>query len=182
MATFSEVSFGVRDCMLWPLTGDTPGTGVDLPRIRKVELNVRRTSAELEGDDVTVAIHTFAKKMEGSIEAGGVNLAAVAVMEGGTVTTTGTTPNRKISYIVRGNDVEGYFRLESQSIGDDGGDMHMVAYKVKATNGPNWNFENGNFTLTQCDLEAVFNSQSPAKLYDLVGNEQVTAINPVAVP
>jgi hypothetical protein len=163
--------------MLWPLTGDTPGTGVDFPYIRKVELNVRRSTTELEGDDVTIAIHSFAKKMEGSVEAGGTNLAAIAVLEGGTVSTTGTTPNRITTYAVRGTDVEGYFRLEAQSIGDDGGDMHLVAYKVKATNGPNWNLENGNFVLTQCDLEAVFNGQSPTRLYDVVQNETVTTID-----
>lgn len=175
--TYGEIPFGCRDCMIWPLTGDTPGTGVDVPRIRQVELNVTRDSAELEGDDVTVAVQTFAKKMEGSIEAGGINLAVLAVLEGGTVGTTGMTPDRITTYEVRGDDVEGYFRLEAQSIANDGGDLHLVAYKVKATSGPTINLENGTFALTQCDLEAVFNSQDPSELYDLVQNETVTVID-----
>jgi hypothetical protein len=172
-----EIPFGCRDCMVWPLTGLTPGTGVDVPRIRQVELSVTRDSAELEGDDVVVAVQTFAKKMEGSIEAGGINLAVLEVLEGGSADTTGTEGARISTYQVRGTDVEGYFRLEAQAIGNDGGDIHLVAYKVKATSGPTINFENGTFALTQCDIEAVFDTNSPSRLYDLVQNEAVTAID-----
>lgn len=167
--TFGELAFGVRDCAIYALTGDTPATGIDVTRIRKVELNVTRDSTELEGDDVVVAVQTFAKKMEGSIEAGGINAAVLSVLEGGDFDVDGTTPNRITTYSVLDTDVDGYFKLIAVAIGNDGGDVNLIAYKVKATSGPTYNFENGAFTLTQCDLQAVFNGSG--KLYDLVFHE-----------
>lgn len=175
---YGEIPFGVRDAAIFPLTGDTPGTGIDIPRIRQVEMNVTRDSAELEGDDVTVAVQSFAKTMEGSIEAGGISLAAIAVLEGGTVgAEAGSGTDHSVTYAVRGDDVDGYFQLIAQSIANDGGDVHLVVYKVKATSGPNYNFENGNFFLTQCDLQAVFNGEDPSKLYDLIQHETATTID-----
>lgn len=169
--TFAELAFGVRDAAIFPLTAEVPGTGIDVPRIRQVELNVTRDSTELEGDDVVVAVQTFAKKMEGSIEAGGINPAVLVVLEGGTAGTTGSTPSRVTTYEVRDTDVEGYFQLIAASIGNDGGVVNLLAYKVKATSGPTYNFENGAFTLTQCDLQAVFTSSG--ELYDLIFTETI---------
>lgn len=173
---YGELPFGIRDARIYPLTGDTPGTGVDVPRIRTVDLGVESDSTELEGDDVRVAVHSFGKRMTGSIESGGLNLDTLVVLEGGSVSTTGVTPNRITTYIVRGNQSQGYFKIIGQMYGDDAGDLHLIAYKVKATSGPNYSFTNGEFALTTCDLEAVFNGESPSKLYDLVSHETITAI------
>jgi hypothetical protein len=174
--SYGELPFGCRDCKIKPV-GGAPSTNKDLPRIRTVELNVTRNSTDLEADDVTVATHTFAKSLEGSIEAGGINPAVLPLLDGGTVTTTGTTPNRVTTYRVAGTDVENYFTLEAQMYADDGGDLHIVAYKVKATNGPNYSFTQGEFALTRCDLKAIFDdSFNPSRLYDLVFNETVTPI------
>lgn len=178
--TYGELPFGCRDCKIAPYSGSTPpatSANVDLPRIRTVELNVTRDETELEGDDVIIARHTFGKGLEGSIEAGGINLAAVAILEGGTVSTTGMTPNRITTYIVRGNQAEGYFKLEAQMYGDDGGDMHFIGWKLKAINGPNWSFTQGEFGLTACDVGGIYDeSTNPSRLYDIVQNETITAI------
>jgi hypothetical protein len=178
--SWGELPFGCRDCKLTAWVGGTLGaasTSVDVPRIRTVEMNVTRDSTDLEGDDVKIATHTFAKGIEGSIEAGGVNVGVLEILEGGDASTTGMTPNRITTYIVRGNQTEGYFKLEAQMYGDDGGDMHFVAWKVKATNGPNYSFTQGEFALTACDLSGIFDeSVSPSRLYDIVQNETVTVI------
>lgn len=178
MVAYGEVPFGCRDAKLYPLTTEpaTYGTGIDVPRIRQVSFNVVRDSEQLEGDDVVVAIQTFAKKLEGNIEAGGISLAVLAVLEGGTLgSETGTTPNASIDYQVKGTDVEKYFGLVAQAIGNDGGDLWIRVYKCKATSGPEINMENGSFMLTTCDLEAVFNSSSPSRLYDLIAHETAVA-------
>lgn len=178
MATYGQLPFGCRDAKIFPILGNGKyDTGVDVPRIRKVELNVTRTSTELEGDDVTVAVQTSAKKMEGSIEAGGINLAVLAVLESGTVAAeTGMTGAHITVYSVKGTDIEGYFRVEAQAIANDGGDIHIVAYKVKATSGPTISFTQGAFSLTTCNLEAIFNDDDPTRLYDLTIHETATDI------
>lgn len=177
---WGELPFGCRDCKIAPYVGSTYpalSTNVDVPRIRTVELNVTRDSTDLEGDDVRIATHTFAKGLEGNIEAGGINAAVLVVLEGGVAATTGMTPNRITSYDVKGDQTEGYFRLEAQMYADDGGDTHFVGHKVKASNGPNYSFSQGEFALTQCDLSGIFDeSVSPSRLYTIKFNETATAI------
>lgn len=178
--TWGELPFGCRDCKVGPYTGSTPpaaAANVDLPRIRTVEVNVTRDSTDLEGDDVKIATHTFAKGLEGSIEAGGINLSALVVLEGGEITTSGTQPARISTYKVEGDQAEGYFKLEAQMYGDDGGDLHFIGWKMKATGGPNYSFTQGEFALTACDLSGIFDeSTTPSRLYSLVQNETITAI------
>lgn len=176
---YGELPFGCRDCKITPWTNATTlaGTSTDVPRIRTVELNVTRDSTDLEGDDVKIATHTFAKGLEGSIEAGGINLAALQILEGGSVETTGTGDSAVTTYIVEGDNAEGYFKLEAQMYADDAGDTHFIAWKVKATNGPNFSFAQGEFALTQCDLSGIFDeSTTPSRLYSIVTRPVVTAI------
>jgi hypothetical protein len=173
--SYGELPFGCRDCKIWKYEAGVVvalDEYVDVPRIRTVEVNVTRDSTDLEGDDVKVATHTFAKGLDGSIEAGGINLAVLEVLEGGVATTVGSSPNRVTTYRVRGDQSEAYFKLEAQMYGDDAGDMHFIAYKLKATNGPNYSFTQGEFALTACDLAGIFDeSTSPSQLYDIVTNE-----------
>lgn len=175
-ATTGELPFGCRDCKLTPWVAGVLGTGSDVPRIRTVELNVTRDSTDLEGDDVRVATHTFGKALEGSIEAGGINAVALSVLEGGTVTTV-TGPPKVVTYKVLGDQAEGYFKLEAQMYADDGGDLHFIGWKVKASNGPNYSFTQGEFALTACDLAGIYDeSTTPTRLYHIVQNDTVTPI------
>lgn len=177
MSAYAQLPFGCRDCKVTPWNGATLGTAVDLPRIRTVELSVTTDSTDLEGDDVRVATHNFGKGLEGSIEAGGINAAALAVIEGGEVTTTGTTPNRVSTYKVEGDQSQQYFKLEAQMYGDDSGDIHFIAWKIKATNGPNYSFTQGEFALTACDVAGIFDdTATPSRLYSIIQNETITAI------
>jgi hypothetical protein len=174
---FAEIPFGCRDCKLTPWNGATLGSAVDLPRIRTVEISVTSDSTDLDGDDVRIATHSFAKGLEGSIEAGGINIAALAVLESGTFTPSGTAPSRKITYKVLGDQAQKYFKLEAQMYGDDSGDIHLIAWKVKATSGPNYSFTQGEFALTACDLGGIFDETvTPSRLYDIVQNETITPI------
>lgn len=172
--SYGEIPFGMRDCKIYPMTGDTPGTAVDVPRIQTVELGVETDSTELNGDDVRVAVHTFNKRMTGTFQSGGLNLDTLVVLEGGAVTTTGTTPNRISTYAVIQTNIQGYFQMIGQMISDDLGDVHMKVYKVKMTSGPAYAPNQGEFLLTTGDIEAVFTGTG--KLYDLIAHETATAV------
>jgi hypothetical protein len=177
---YAELPFGCHDARITPWNGAVLGTAIDLPRIRTVELSVTTDSTDLEGDDVRVATHNFGKGLEGSIEAGGINFAAVAAIEGGIVTVGGgVAPNRTQTYKVLGNQAQRYFKLEAQMHGDDSGDIHFIAWKLKATNGPNYSFTQGEFALTACDVAGIFDdSVSPSALYHIVQNESIVPLTP----
>lgn len=182
--TYGELPFGLRNAAIYKMTTD--GTGatppvyaskVDVPRIQNLELQEEEDSAQLDAADVTVATHTFGLRLTGSISAGGINLDTLAVLTGGTVSTTGMTPSRVTTFARRGTDSKPYFKVTGQSYGDDAGDLYMTAYKVKAVSGPTYAFNQGEFAVTQCDLQGVFTGETTSKLYDLVAHETVTAIS-----
>lgn len=181
MATYGEIPFGLRDASLTPWTaGGTLGTAIDVPRVRSIEVNVTRDSADLDGDDVRIATHTFGTAIEGSFEEGGINFAVLAILTGGSSATTGVTPNRVTTYILEGDDAEGYFKVEGRSLADDGGDTHIIIWRAKASNGPNHTFNQGEFALTNCDLVGVFDaSTTPSRLYSITQNETVVDLLPV---
>lgn len=174
---YGELPFGVRDCKITPWAGGALGTAVDLPRIRTIEVNVTRDSADLDGDDIRVATHTFGKAVEGSLEAGGINLVALAAMAGGTAGPEVPGPPKVTTYIVQGTDVEGYCKIEGQMISDDKGDLHIIIWRAKITGGPNHSFGNGEYALTSADYVGVYDtSVTPSRLYSLVQTDAVTAI------
>jgi hypothetical protein len=183
--TFGEIPFGLRDIRITPWVGTTLSATIisDVPRIRSVEMNVTRESTDLDGDDVRIATHTFNKACEGSIEAGGINLPALAVLTGGTATMgTGVSPNKINTFLVQGTDAEGYFKLEGHAYGDDAGDVHVIIWRAKASNGPNHTFGQGEFAMTACDLVGVFDaSVSPSRLYTIIQNESIVVL-PAPIP
>jgi len=175
---YGELPFGIRDCKITPWTNSTTlGAFADLPRIRSIEVNVTRDSADLDGDDVRIATHSFGKAVEGSIEAGGINLTALVALAGGTAGPEVPGPPKTTTYIVQGNDVEGYCKIEGQMVSDDKGDLHIIVWRAKVTNGPNHTFSNGEYALTSCDYVGVYDaSVTPSRLYSLVQTDAVTAI------
>lgn len=93
MAT-GQIVRGLSDLAVFVLgAADAPGSKVDVPGARAFDVSVDSDSDELEGDDTIIAVAYGSKKGSGSMEMGKANLTARAAMLGGTVTTSGTTPN-----------------------------------------------------------------------------------------
>jgi len=96
MPGFAEVPRGVENLMVAPVTGaaNTVGTWVDVPGIGSFEVNVESDSDELSGDNRIIAVSKSAPSLSGSMEWHQINLAALAVVKGGIVSTTGTAGNQ----------------------------------------------------------------------------------------
>jgi hypothetical protein len=108
------------------------------------------------------------------LESGGISLDAYKLLAGGTVTTSGVTPNLKKTYAKKGTDARPYVQIEGQVISDSGGDMHAVIYKAKVDGSIGGEFADGQFWLTGADGHGFPNAAD--KLYDFVQNETATAI------
>lgn len=173
--------FGLRDVKLTPLGADgaTPGTAVDLPVSRTLSFAESEDFEELRGDDQVVASHGSGPTVEWDLESGGISLEAYAVMAGGTITQTGTTPAIKKTYSKAVTDARPYFKIEGQSINDNGGDFHAVIYRAKADGSLEGELSDSSFWLTSASgkgyasLEAV----PIGKVYDFVHNETAIAIS-----
>lgn len=176
--------FGLRDVRLIPVNADgTLGTPVDLPVARTFTFTETETFADLMGDDQTVASHGAGPTVDWDLESGGISFEAYQVMAGGTLVSSGTTPNQKKVFSKLTTDARPYFQVEGQAISDSGGDMHAIVYRCKANASLDGQFTNGAFYLTKAKGKGYGNNVGASpnfKLYDFVQNETVTPIQTVA--
>lgn len=173
--------FGLRDVKLKSVNASTGalGTAIDLPVARTFSFSDSEDFETLQGDDVTVASHGNGPTVGWELESGGLPFEAFQVMAGGTVTTTGTTPNQKKVFSKLTTDTRPYFQAEGQAISDSGGDVHGVVYRCKADGDLEGEMGNGAFWLTSASGTGFGDTvgASPTnKLYDFVQNETAVAI------
>jgi hypothetical protein len=166
--------FGVRDCKVYPIdaTG-TVGTGVDLPAIQTLAFSETEDSTELRGDDTVVATHGSGATGTWSLEAGGISLEAYVVMVGGTLTTTGATPNIKKTVSKLTTQSRPYFKVEGQAISDSGGDVHIIIFKCKADGDVGGEFADNAFYVTSLSGKSIGDATN--KLYEIDNNETAVA-------
>jgi len=174
LAAYS-IPFGLRDVKITPYdAAGTLGTAVDLPAGRTLSFAEAEDSEELRGDDRVVANHGNGPVVNWDLEGGGVSLEAMKVLTGGTITSSGTTPNVKKTLAKLATDVRPYFKIEGQVIGDNGGDLHCVIYKAKAVGDVGGDFTEGGFYLTGASGTGI--GDATDKLWDYVHNETAAAI------
>jgi hypothetical protein len=135
---FGEIGRGAEDAKVAVLTGDTPGSNIDVPGIRSVSWNVESDSDEFEGDNSVIATVRNPKTLTGSIEVARMNLAAFAAMTGGTAATSGSTPNQIIALDESASAVTQYYQLIGQTYSQDtsGSGYRVTLNKLLTTSGP----------------------------------------------
>lgn len=183
------IPFGLRDIKLIPYTDLTAVTLdtdlVDLPVARTLSFTEAEDFEDLRGDDELITSHGSGASVEWELEAGGISLEALVVMNGGTLTESGTTPNIKKVYRKKTGDQKPFFAIVGQSISDSGGDLHCIIYRAKVTDNVEGEFGDQEFFLTKCSGKG-FGSRRTAPadelgtVYDFVHNETIAAI--VALP
>jgi hypothetical protein len=172
--------FGLRDVRLYPLdSAGNRGTGVDLPVARTFSFTDTETFEDLMGDDQTIAAHGAGPTVDWELESGGIPFEAFKIMAGGTLSTTGTTPNQVKTFSKLTTDQRPYFDVEGQAISDSGGDVHCVVYRCKANGDLAGSFSNGAFYLTSAKGKGYgdnVRSGATYKLYNFIQNETITPI------
>lgn len=162
--------FGLRDIKITPISG---GSQIDLPAAMTLSFKETTISGEMRGDDTTVALVAFSDKVEWEIEAGGISMEAYAIVTGRTIVASGTTPAQVNKLTAVAGDDYPYFKLYGQSIGDTGGDIHVLLPKCKVMEGIEGEFTDGEFFVTGIKGVAVSDG---TKLYEIVQNETATAV------
>ena len=148
----TSIPYGLRDVKLTPYTdaaGTTLGTtSVDLPYSRTVSFTESEDFNDLRGDDKLVTSHGSGPTAAIDFEAGGLSLEALVVLNGGTLTTTGTGAAVKKVYSKKTSDAKPYFQLEGQAMSDSGGDLHCLIFRCKMTGDLKGEFGDQEFFLT----------------------------------
>ena len=176
--SINRLPYGLRDIKVATLdNAGVKGTLVDLPNAQTLEFTESTESQELRGDDQIIATRVTVNGVEWSLEAGGISFEAMVVIAGGTVASTGVTPNVKKTWSRLGTDSYPDFYLEGQALSESGGDHHTIIHRAKATqiSGTHADQEfwvsgaegTGFATLTAADV---------GKVWSMVANETTAAI------
>lgn len=178
----TAIPYGIRDIKLTPYTtanADVLGTpSVDLPYARTLSWTETEDFEELRGDDTIVTTKGKGAELEWELESGGLSLPALKVMDGGTITESGTTPAIKISYKKLDTDSKPFFKIEGQVISDTGGDVHLVMDRCRASGDFEGEFTDGEFFLT-AGAGVALGSKIATRLgilYEFVQNEAAVTI------
>lgn len=176
-----SLPYGIRDCKVYPFTDETTetlGTGVDLPNMQTFSFSEAEDFTDLRGDDKLVTMRGSGSHVEWELEAGGLTLAAIKIMYGGVITTTGVAPATKNVYRKKATDTRPFFRIEGQAISDSGGDVHCVVFRCKATDNLEGSFEDGEFFTTGASGTGLpsLGSSSTDVIYEFTENGTVTPI------
>jgi hypothetical protein len=129
-----RLPYGLRDVKVATLSdAGVYGSLVDLPAGQTLEFTETTSSQELRGDDQVVANRTVVDDVEWSLAAGGISFEAMKVMAGGTIETSGSTPNVVKEWFREGGDSYPKFFIAGKALSESGGDHHTVIYNAKAS-------------------------------------------------
>lgn len=146
-------AYGCRDLKLTEYI-DASGmvlsdTSVDLPYIQHLNFTEAEEFAELRGDDKLLTTRGKGAQVNWDLESGGINIAAWAVITGGSVFERGLSPNREIELRKRATQTRPFFRIDGKIISDSGGDVLVRIYRCRANGDITANFTDGDFQTSQ---------------------------------
>ena len=181
----TSIPFGMRDCKIFPYS-DAQGTtlaalGYDLPNIQTFSFADTEDFTDLRGDDNLVATHGSGATVKWSLESGGISIQIWAILSGGQIIETGTTPNRVTVLRKCGDDTRPYFLIVGQILSDSGGDLRAKVYRCKAKGDLSGQFGDGKFFVTNADGVGLPIPGSKL-LYDIVQYEQSQFISTTPDP
>lgn len=179
--------YGVDDFKLFPITEDdtakfTCGEAIDGVGVKQVSLTFEADEKDLTGDEMTLDTISKVKSITVSTEVAKLNLEAMALFTGGTLTNATDSATLSIGSKASGN--QKYFQAQFQikTTDNEGGDLHYIVYKAKATSTPINGTEDDYATFT-IDCKGVFTTHEfgtsddkEQKLVDIKVNKTVTAL------
>lgn len=177
--TKETLVLGVNDAKISELLVDTAATItygplIDVPGITKIEVKPTIAEKDLRGDEKILDIHTKLEFIEWSFENSRLSLDALAILLGGTVASSGATPNQVNTYTLTGDDVPKYFKLEGKADYTDAGDMHIVLHKCKASS-VSYALQGEEYAKVSASGKAIATVRNN-KVKDVVINETAKAI------
>lgn len=135
------IVIGLDDAKIYELTTDsssvlTYGAAIDLPGLQKIELAPKVTEKALNKDEKVLDYYVKTDYISWAFNSTKISLDVLAILEGGTVTSAGTTPSQTYTYSINKSSAPQYFKLEAKAnyTAGENGDFHLRLYKCKANN------------------------------------------------
>jgi hypothetical protein len=177
LGTHGEIPYSITDAKVYPYSGGSAGAAKDVPGIRRVEISAQVEEAEHRGDNTVLAVAASISSFDLTVEVGQQNLDAIAAMAGGTVTTSGTTPNqtRTLSRTVSNSPADFALKATAPSKSADGGSVVLELPRCQWVGGPNLSLADNEFPATEISARAVADGSSV--LYKLIQYEGTATLS-----
>jgi hypothetical protein len=175
----TRLPYGLRDIKVATLdNAGVKGTVVDLPNAQTLEFTESTSSQVLRGDDAIAAQRVTIDTVEWTLDSGGISFAAYSVIAGGTVSSSGVTPNAISKWRRMGTDSYPDFYLEGQAMSESGGDNHIVFHRAKATQ-ISGTMQDQEFWVSHAEGNAIatLTAANVGAVWDMISNETATAIS-----
>jgi hypothetical protein len=182
--------YGLHRVWITPYT-DTDGsilgsTSFRLPLARTLAFAETEAFDTLDGDDkASVAIQGKGATVDGSLEAGGLDIMSWSIITGSQLIESGVEPNIKRVVRKKGSDQRPYFRAEGQVISNGGGDNVARIFRCKANGKISADMKYGTFMVPSIPFMGTpMPGDDGDYLYEIEFNEQKTTLGstPVANP
>lgn len=159
-------------------------TSYRLPISRTMAFSEAESFDTLDGDDkAAVAIQGKGATVDGSLEAGGLDMMCWSIFTGGQLIEIGLEPNLKRVVRKRGSDQRPYWRAEGQVISNGGGDNVGRIFRCKANGKIQADMKYGTFMCPQIDFMGTpIPSDDSDYLYEIEFNQQKTTLGSTPVP
>lgn len=159
-------------------------TSYRLPLMRKLMFTENEDTDALDGDDkAAVAIQGKGCSVDGSIEAGGLDLMTMSIFTGAQLVESGLEPNLKRTLRKRGSDQRPYWRVDAQVISNSGGDNVARIYRCRANGKIQIDMQYGTFMTPVIDFKGTplpFDDSDYA--YDIDFNQTKTTLGSTPTP
>lgn len=138
----------------------------------------------LDGDDKSaVAIQGKGATVDGSLEAGGLDLMTYSIISGAQLIESGVEPNVKRVVRKKGSDARPYFRVEGQVLSNGGGDNVARIFRCKANGKIQADMKYGTFMVPSIDFMGTpMPGDNDDYLYEIEFNQQKSTLGSTPVP
>lgn len=173
---------GLDDVKIFELTTDDAsnlayGSAVDVAGIQNIDLKPNYVQKQLMQDEEVDGIYQKLKAITWAFSNAKVSIDALKILEGGTLTSSGNTPNQKNTFTLIEDSEPKYFKLEGKIdySTDAIGDFHLVLYKCKALT-LEVAYRAQNYAIVSASGIAI-PTVNNSKIRDYVMNETATSIS-----
>jgi hypothetical protein len=181
-ATSGDQPFNVEDLYIFPFSAGVPGTGLDFPGVVQITGAPQNTVVEHRGDGTVIAKVATYDSNDLTLTVAVWNQAGIVATVGGTLTTTGTTPNQISKLVHKSTDAAPDCAISAQthSRSADGGGTRLSWPRCQPQNIPSYGFNDQVFVDLDIPMSAVANAANEMVIYSRF--ETFTALTSTFAP
>ncbi|WP_044109847.1 fibronectin type III domain-containing protein [Mycobacterium canetti] len=180
--------YGLHRLWIYPYL-DSDGSvlsnvGHRMPIARKFMFTETEETDSLDGDDKTaLAIQGKGASVDGSLEAGGLDLMTYSIITGAQLVESGLEPNLKRTVRKRASDQRPYFRIDGQVISNGGGDHIARVWRCRANGKVQADMQYGTWMTPVIDIKGTPLPFDDADwLYEIEFNQTKTTLGSTPTP